>query len=932
VAAIDLRGGAVQYAGRARIDPEEVAIETLRIGTGAGALTLNGKIGVEGRRPVVIDGRMQGFDASRIVTALSPADPLAAWLRSSFNGRIKLNGDLGMARNGDRPAVPLGLAIDAVIDPSTLAGLPLAGAVRGRLSGVGALAGWSVSDLDATLDFAENRVKLNGALGVANKTLALDANLPRIDRFAALLGEALTGRATARGTVGGTLIAPEANLALTADDIALGQGGNALKLGTVRGRVNANPERLDGDLALERVVAAAQSFASAQVTINGKPTDHRIAVRARGDGPKPAVQFSADIAAGLRPASKANEHSVWAGQLLKLTNAGQYAMQLSAPARFEISAARQLFEGLDIALDDARLQLARLERNDAGFQTTGSLRRLSFATFVRLFPQMKDAVPRATLAVDGRWDIGTLQNGQLNGSAHVERSDGDVWVSNSPKGALGIGKLVFDLKAEANRIDSRFDFESARAGRVEATFASTLADRDGKLRIAADAPIDARVRGELKSFVWLTLSADSPVTADGLVSVDASAHGSFAQPKLAGEIRGDDLVLRLLKPRARLDHGRVSVVFTENRAELREFSFQGRHGALLGSGAIEFVDQRPRGSLKLRADQLDASNDPNYQLTASGAIELALADGAANITGGLRADSASITLGDAFAPKLGSDVIVVTDADRAADRQLERDFQTVDAKRQSMQVRANVRFDLGDNFHVAGYGADAQLGGAVTADVRPGQALRANGVIEVLQGNYNAYSQKLVVDQGTISFVGAIDDPNLNIRATRPDLPVNVGVEIRGTARSPKVKLYSDTAMSDTERLSWIATGRGLDEASRSDLQYLSVAASALMSDSGGVPLTKRVAGAIGFDSISVGNRTPTTASSARGASLTNNDVAFVSIGKRLSSRLTFTFERALSGVGTFAKLRYEIGRKFYVQTTTGDENAIDAFYTFSFD
>ncbi|WP_028312548.1 translocation/assembly module TamB domain-containing protein [Derxia gummosa] len=926
---IALRGAGVEYAGKARIEPEQIVIEKLRLGTGAGGLALEGQFGFDGRRPLTLDGHMLGFDASRILVALDPKDSLAGWLRSSLNGRVKLDGVLGMARKGKEPAVPLQLAIDTRFEPSTLSGLPLSGTARGKLNGTGSFAGWSASDVDVALNFAENAVRLSGGLGLGDRKLAVDVNAPRLDRFSALLGEVLAGRATARGTVGGSLAAPDATLNVTSDEFVFGRGEQALRLGTLRGRFAGNRERVEGELSVEHVAALNQHFSGAQVSLAGRPSDHRLSVRARGEGAKPAIQFSADIAAGLRPAASADGHPVWAGQLLRLTNLGQYGMQLAGPARFEVSAERQRFEGLDLLIDDARLQLARVEHSEAGFQTVGSLRRLSFASFVRMYPQAKDWLPRATLAVDGRWDIGTLPAGKLNGTLHVERSDGDLWVTNSPKGALGISRLALDVQARDNRVDSRLGFESARAGRLDAAFATTLADRDGRLAITADAPIDARLSGELKSFIWLTLSADSPVTADGLVTMDATARGSFAQPRLDGELRGGGLVLRLLKPRARLDHGRVAVRFTENRAELREFSFQGRRGSLTGGGAIQFVNQRPTGTLTLRADQLDASNDPNYQLAASGAVEIALAEGAARITGGLRADSASITLGDAFAPKLGNDVVIVS-GEESWERQSLAETQAAEARRESLPLTASLRFDLGSNFRVKGYGADAQLGGGIGIDVRPGQPLRANGVVEVLQGSYNAYSQKLVVDQGTISFVGPVDNPNLAIRATRPELPVNVGIEILGTARNPRLRLYSDTAMSDTERLSWIATGRGLDDSSRADLQYLSVAASALMSDNSGVPLTKRVAGAIGFDSISIGNRTPTSA--VRGSSLNQQEVAFVSIGKRLSNRLTFTFERALTGIGTFARLRYEVGRKFYVQTTTGDENAIDAFYTFTFD
>ncbi len=49
-------------------------------------------------------------------------------------------------------------------------------------------------------------------------------------------------------------------------------------------------------------------------------------------------------------------------------------------------------------------------------------------------------------------------------------------------------------------------------------------------------------------------------------------------------------------------------------------------------------------------------------------------------------------------------------------------------------------------------------------------------------GTYAAYGQKLEIDRGAIAFTGAVENPRLDIEATRPNLDVRVGVAITGTA------------------------------------------------------------------------------------------------------------------------------------------------------
>ena len=235
---------------------------------------------------------------------------------------------------------------------------------------------------------------------------------------------------------------------------------------------------------------------------------------------------------------------------------------------------------------------------------------------------------------------------------------------------------------------------------------------------------------------------------------------------------------------------------------------------------------------------------------------------------------------------------------------------------------------------ISGYGADATLTGVVEIDAKAGQPLRAKGGIESTRGTYLAYGQELNIAKGMLSFSGPIDNPGIHFRAERPDLPVTVGVEVTGSLRQPKATLYSDPSMSNTETLSWLALGHGLDSASRNDVQVLSLAAGALLTSGEGIPLQTRLARNFGIDEVTLRSDSSLASSSTttNGTTQSQLETTVVAVGKRLSRRLYMTFERSLAGTSTVAKLRYEVGKRWYIQTLTGTENALDVFFAFTFD
>jgi translocation and assembly module TamB len=226
-----------------------------------------------------------------------------------------------------------------------------------------------------------------------------------------------------------------------------------------------------------------------------------------------------------------------------------------------------------------------------------------------------------------------------------------------------------------------------------------------------------------------------------------------------------------------------------------------------------------------------------------------------------------------------------------------------------------------------GKGVDATLGGSLHL-LRTGERPpRLNGSIRVVSGTYSAYGQKLSIEHGMLTFSGPYDNPSLDILAVRKptngeqpsETNVEAGVEVRGTAQAPVARLESTPNVSDSEKLSWLVLGHGIQGTSASEADVLGAAAGALLSGSGG-GFPSRLASSLGLDEIAV-------SSSASGVEST-----VVTVGKRLSSRAYLGFEQGTGTASSLVRLRYKLNPRISLQLQTGTNTALDLLYSWAFD
>ena len=232
----------------------------------------------------------------------------------------------------------------------------------------------------------------------------------------------------------------------------------------------------------------------------------------------------------------------------------------------------------------------------------------------------------------------------------------------------------------------------------------------------------------------------------------------------------------------------------------------------------------------------------------------------------------------------------------------------------SRAIALDLRVGMGEKLRVRGRGLDAGLRGELRL-TSPGGRLAVNGTLRTEGGTYQAYGQKLGIDRGVLTFTGPVENPRLDIEATRPDVDVRVGVTVSGTALYPRVRLFSEPDLSDLDKLSWLVLGRASETTGGADTALLQQAALALLSGEG-PGVTDRLIKSIGLDAVSVRQ--------SQGAVKDT----IVSLGKQISKRWYVGYERGLNTTTGTWQLIYRVAQRVTVRAEAGSDNAIDVNWT----
>ena len=511
------------------------------------------------------------------------------------------------------------------------------------------------------------------------------------------------------------------------------------------------------------------------------------------------------------------------------------------------------------------------------------------------------------LAVGARIDMHGAP--AVTADLRIERAGGDLTVSDEyGTQSLGFSELRFTLMADAGV----WNASAAVAGAAFGTATATLTARTRGSAAWPDAatPIEGRLDLRIANLgAWgRWLPAGWRLSGDAHGS--ASIAGRFGAPEYTGRIEASRLGVRNFLQGVNITDGSVAIALQGNTAHIEHFNARGGAGSVTVAGDATF-GSAPAAQLELNADKFELLGRVDRRLVTSGKAAVRLDASSLDLDGEFRVDEGLIDFTRSDAPALGDDVEVVrrpTDAAASA-----APLPTPAAS--SRAVKLDLRVAMGEKLRVRGRGLDAGLRGELHL-TSAGGPLLVNGTLRAVDGSYQAYAQKLSIDRGVLTFVGPIENPRLDIEATRPNLDVRVGVDVTGPAQNPRIRLFSEPDMSDIDKLSWLLLGRASEGAGSNDMALLQSAALALLSGEG-PGATDKLTHAIGLDTISV-----------RQESEGDAKATIVSLGKQISKRWYIGYERGLNATTGSWQLIYRLAQRFTIRAQVGGENSLDLIWT----
>ncbi len=418
-------------------------------------------------------------------------------------------------------------------------------------------------------------------------------------------------------------------------------------------------------------------------------------------------------------------------------------------------------------------------------------------------------------------------------------------------------------------------------------------------------PANAKLRGAFKTKVE-DLSVFDASNAQyenlkGYLDVDLSLGGTVKKPSVTGQIVMDNASVELPSLGLRLSD--MNATATGSIDQGIQFSYQAKSGQghLAGEGSLIANDSHWQLDTTIKGDEVELINLPEAYVIASHDLKISVSDKTTQITGSVmvpEADLAPLQLNTPVSPS--KDVVIINNQP--------------ELKESPLPAILDLKVLLGDKVNISAVGFNGRLTGDLRVTGDANKILLGTGEIVIKDGKYTAYGQKLAVDDGQILFSGgALDNPQLNIKALRRGESFTAGLHVEGAADSPQVTLFSTPSMSQDNVLAHIILGRPIGDASVADAAILASAATGL-GIKGGNQIGNRIASTFGLDSVAIaGNGGEDTA---------------LQIGKYLSPKLYLGY-----GIGIFEPvstviMRYKLSKIWSLKAESGIETSVDFLYT----
>nr|WP_086937619.1 translocation/assembly module TamB domain-containing protein [Thaumasiovibrio occultus] len=741
-----------------------------------------------------------------------------------------------------------------------------------------------------TLFHGPNRIALNGSLQDA-WDMKLDIAMPELGKTVPGLSGAVSGDAR----VTGKMMTPDVVMDISLKEIDWQQSAaiDALQL---KGTVNtAAPMTVDVALNAENVTYTdTVDLDTINLTLKGSERSHVLTVDTRGEPADVSLEVAGalDLAKGWQGALQRGEVGTPVG-----------AWELKEPATVDVQfATSSAVVGPHCwRQGDAAICVKETANLAATGNAAVAISGFDFEKIARYLPATMTLDGQLFADVNANWDPTRAPEVE----AKVRLTPGQVDLRNIGF-QQGWDRLVLNATLAGDQLDSELVLDLSDNGDVQVNAVITG---------LTQTPLEQQtIDGDVK-FNAIDLAAFKPFVKDysdigGLFDSHLTLSDRLLQPSVTGfatltkvEAGGHNVPLEVTDATINAKFAGYSATLTGVVAT--------PDGQLTLDGDADWADMSAWSTkLNVKGNRLDVVVPSLVSLEVSPDLTISANPKQAVINGKVDIPWARIRV-DALpesAVAVSSDEVILDD-----------NLQPI-AKSQStpLDIKTHVFVNIGDDVTIDAFGLQGNLSGQLNVR-QEGKGPQIAGDVKITNGVYRTFGQELLIEKGKISFAGPPDIPNLDVEAIRnpesTEDDVIAGVRVTGSAKAPKLDVFSEPAMPQQNALSYLIRGRDIDSEAGGDAMT-SAMISLVLAQSG--QLVGSLGEAVGIQDLSLD-----TAGTGDDSQVTVS--GYIAPGLQLKYGVGI-----FNSIGEFT-IRYRLMKDLYVEAVSGLDSAVDILYQFEF-
>ncbi|MDG6895225.1 translocation/assembly module TamB domain-containing protein [Volucribacter amazonae] len=747
------------------------------------------------------------------------------------------------------------------------------------------------------LNYGKNNLHLQGHLN-QQSDLKLDINAPNLTGLLPNLSANLMGYINIKGDIN----EPNVDIDLTGKNIRFQQ----LSIADIKLTSHiTSQQQIQGnvDLNLRQFQFDQFKLNSAQLRLSGNEQQHQLQLRSQGQ----PVAANLDLNGHFSRAEQ-----IWQGDLTNL-NIHSPIGQVSNNKAITIS-----YNHTDLLAsvsahcwDNPNLELCFTQPLSLGENG-----------------EVHFTIPRLNLAIVNQLtEQANLLKGQLTSQGQVS------WFADKPL------DLTLQVEGKNLAVNQKIDYRSFELAISQLSLATSLKENNLAVKSEVQLANNGRLNTNLQindiakqrqlggslalNHLNLALFDQLLTRGDSIKGeVNANLHfsGDLQSPLLNGNIQLEQLKLSMIALPVPINNGQLAIQFNGNSSTLQGMIENQNNDRLTLTGSASWRDlERWTAEVSAKANEFEIDIPNMARLRISPDIQVSATPKLLNLSGEINIPWARMSIEQLpeSAVSVSSDEVILDQTPTAQiriPRQVEQPT--------GMLIQSDLKIHIGDNVHLDAYGLKTGLQGVLSVRQEKGN-LGLYGQINLQNGRYSSFGQDLLIRKGQISFSGLPSQPLLNIEAIRnpdvmEDTNVTAGVKVVGLADSPEVTIFSEPSMSQAQALSYLLTGRSLEDSG--DAGSGNSVGAALL----GLGLAKSskliggIGEAFGIQELNLGTQGI-------------GDSSQVVVSGYITPRLQVKY-----GVGLFNGLaeftvKYRLMPRLYLQSVSGVNQAFDILYQFEF-